>query len=172
MKSLPLIATLVFACLVCAEEAKPESELDRKVEVFRKQHGAYNAVLINNSKGRALNKEGQVIGSDGLGTILNLQDVPEVLVISRAMVADPIVKLYTSIKKVPDCAHTVRILYTESPPGYSKATLLGYTIENPKGVYTKLVKYDGETPWLEWITESFKKDDGEQVGAGNPLDAE
>jgi hypothetical protein len=150
-----------------AEEATPETELDREIEAFRALHGAYNAVLINNSAGRALNKEGKVIGSEGLGTPVNPH---EVLIIARAMVADPVVKLYTSIKKVPDCAQTVRILYTESPD-LSESSLLGYTIENPKGVYTKLVKYDGKTPWLEWITESFKKDDGEQGGAGQPATA-
>lgn len=86
------------------------------------------------------------------------------------MVADPVVELYTSIKRLPDCAHTVRILYTESPDR-SESSLLGYTIENPKGVYTKLVKYDGKTPWLEWITASFKNDDREQVDADQPATA-
>jgi len=154
----------MFTSLVCGQEARPESDLDREIETFRKHHAAYNAVLINNSAGRALNKEGQVVGSEAMGTVVNPQ---EVLIITRAMVADPVVKLYTSIKKVPDCAHTVRILYTESPDR-SESSLLGYTIENPKGVYTKLVKYDRKTPWLEWIAESFEKDDGEQAGAEQP----
>lgn len=141
--------------------SKPETELDRKISTLRKKHGAYNAVLINNSKGQALNKNGQISESEALGTVVN---PGEVLVIARAMVAEPVVKLYTSIKKLPDCAHTVRILYTESPDR-AKSSLLGYTIENPKGIYTKLVEYDGKTPWLEWITKSFKNDDGEQGSA-------
>lgn len=158
MKSLILLLTLVFATLAYAEEGASENDLDREIKAFREKHGAYNAVLINNFEGRALNKDGQVIGSEALGSVVNPQNV---LIIARAMVADPVVELYTSIKRLPDCAHTIRILYTESP-GRSVSSLLGYTIENPKGVYTKLVKYDGKTPWLEWITKSFKNDDGEQ----------
>jgi hypothetical protein len=146
-----------FATDIEAKSARPETELDREIQAFRTLHGAHNAVLINNSAGRALNKEGKVTGSEGLGTPVNPQ---EVLIIAPATVADPVVKLYRSIEKVPDCAHTVRILYTESSDR-SESSLLGYTIENPKGVYTKLVKYDGKTRWLEWVTESFKKDNGE-----------
>ncbi len=149
-------------------EAAPETALDREIEAFRMSHQAYNAVLINNSGGRALNKEGQVAGSEALGSVVNPK---EVLIIARASVADPVVELYTSIKKIPDCAHTVRILYSESQD-QSESSLLGYTIENPKRVYTKLVKYDGKTPWLEWITASFKKDDEEQAGADLPVTAQ
>ncbi len=189
MKPLTLIIIFMVTSLVCADElefdlgqfgqlieisadsaegeAAPETALDREIEAFRKGHQAYNAVLINNSDGRALNKEGQVDGSEALGTVVYPK---EVLIIARASVADPVVKLYRSIKKIPDCAHTVRILYTESQDR-SESSLLGYTIENPKRVYTKLVKYDGETPWLEWITASFKKDDREQVGADLPATA-
>ena len=36
-----------------------------------------------------------------------------------------------------------------------KATLLGYTVERPKGTDVAFVRYDGTTPWLEWITNSF-----------------
>lgn len=145
-------------------EAKPESALDREIEEFRAKHDARNAVLINNAGGRALDKEGRITGAEGLGTPVAPGDV---IIIAEAMVNDPVVKLYTSIKKLPDSAHTVRILYSNSPDGKS-SSLLGYTIENAEDVYTKLVKYDGRTPWLEWINGSFKKDDAEHEAAGKP----
>jgi hypothetical protein len=139
------------------DEARPETALDGEIEKFRQHHGAYNAVLVNNSGDRVLNAKGEVVGQEAMGSVVN---PTAVLIIARSMVADPVVDLYTSIKELPDCAHTVRILYTESQDR-SESSLLGYTIENPKGVYTKLVQYDGKTPWLEWITESFKIQDKE-----------
>ena len=149
------------------ESPREETELDIEIAAFRSEHKAHNAVLISNSAGRALNDDGRLIGSEALGRLVNPMPV---IIISEAMVADPVVELYTSIKKLPECAHTVRILYTESDDR-SEAALLGYTIENPKGVNTKLVKYDGETEWLTWINESFRKDDAEQYGAEQPATA-
>ena len=143
------------------------TKLDREVEAFRAKHEARNAVLINNSEGRALKKGGQLAEPDGGGRLVTPTPV---ITISEAMVADPVVKLYTSIARLPECANTIRILYTESEDR-SEASLLGYTIEKPDGVYTKLVKYDGKTPWLEWITKSFQNDDAEQNGAGQPATA-
>lgn len=144
-----------------------ETELDIEIAAFCSEHKAHNAVLISNSAGRALNDDGRIIGSEALGRLVNPMPV---IIIAEAMVADPVIELYTSIKKLPECAHTVRILYTESADR-SESALLGYTIENPKGVYTKLVKYDGETEWLKWINESFRKDDAEQYGAEQPATA-
>jgi hypothetical protein len=147
-------------------EVKKESALDREIEEFRAKHEARNAVMINNAGGRALDKEGRITGSEELGSPV----APgEIITISEAMVNDSVVELYTSIKKLPEHAHTVRILYSESPDGKS-SSLLGYTIENADDVYTKLVRYDGRTPWLEWITESFKKDDAEHEAAGEKPD--
>ena len=146
---------------------REETELDIEIAAFRSEHRARNAVLINNSAEQALNDDGRIIGSEALGRLVTPTPV---IIIAEAMVADPVVELYTSIKKLPECAHTVRILYTESADR-SESALLGYTIENPKGVYTKLVKYDSETEWLKWITKSFEKDDAEQDGAEQPATA-
>jgi hypothetical protein len=85
------------------EEARPESELDREISEFRANHQARNAVLINNSEGRAFDEDGRVRGSEGLGRLA----IPtEVILIAEARVARPVVELYTSIKKLPNCAHT------------------------------------------------------------------
>ena len=146
------------------EEKRPLTAIDREIEAFLAQHKARDCRLINNTAGRALNNDGRLIGAEAMGRAVN---PTEVIIIAPAMVAQPVVELYTSIKQLPDSSESVCIWYTESLDR-SESSILGYTIENPRGVYTKLVKYDGKTPWLQWITASFKKDDGEQGGADQP----
>lgn len=146
------------------KEKRPKTDLDREIDAFLAPHQARGCRLINNTLGRALNDDGRLIGAEPMGRAVN---PTEVIIIAPTMVAQPIVELYTSIKKLPEHSESVCIWYTESLDR-SESSLLGYTTENPRGVYTKLVKYGGKTPWLQWITDSFKKDDGEQGGVDQP----
>lgn len=163
IKLFNIIAVFLMPCITCADEkieipeGSPwaETQLYKEIEAFGIEHGTRNVVLINNSESREINEDGRLIGLEALGRAANPRDV---MIIAPARVAAPVVELYTAIEKLPNCAHTVRILYTESGDR-SESTLLGYTIENPRRHYTKLVKYDGKTPWLKWVTNSFKKDD-------------
>jgi hypothetical protein len=150
-----------------ASASVPETALDREISAFMVKHHAENAVLINNGNQRALDENGRIKGSEALGRAVN---APEVIIIAWSFVPDSIVDLYTSIKRLPNCAHKVRILYTQSED-FKKGSLIGYTIEDSDGTSTKLRKYDGKTPWLNWITESFRKDDAEQVEDGDAGDA-
>jgi len=146
------------------EEPRPKSILDREIEAFLLQFKSYDAArLINNSSGRALDDAGHLVVGGDLGRVVNPS---EVIIIAPARVPRSIVELYTAIKKLPNCAESICVYYSSSPD-WKTGDLLGYTIENPRGTNTKLVKYDGVTPWLEWITASFKKD-GEQAGSGQP----
>lgn len=140
-------------------EKRPDTKLDREIAEFRTKHEARIAVLINNADRRALDAKGRVKGLEGLGDPV---DPKQVLVIAEAMVTAPVVELYTSIKRLPECAHTVHIIYTESPDR-SKSSLLGYTIIDADETNVKLVKYEGNQPWLDWINKSFEKDDAERV---------
>ena len=146
------------------DDHRSESGLDKEISAFQAEHKAATAALINNSTGRALNNDGRIIGSEALGRLVT---PVEVIIIPEAWFPDSIAELYSSVKKLPDSAHLVRILYSVSPDR-SETKLLGYTIESLDGIYTKLVKYDGKTPWLKWLTRSFQNDDAEQGGADQP----
>ena len=113
----------------------------------------HNAVLWNNSEGRLIDPKTKTLKGDlaALGTPRNPRDV---MLIAEPTVPDDMVALYTSIRRLPDSAEVVRILYTVSPDR-KKATLVGYTVERPRGTDVAFVRYEGATPWLEWITTSF-----------------
>jgi len=186
MKLLAVIALFLISTLICAEDleidlsqfgtpielpanptdekTRPETALNREIEAFFAKHEAYGVRLINNSAGRALNEDGRLIGAEAMGRVVNPTNV---IIIARASVARPVVEFYTSINKLPDCSESVCIWYTESPD-HSESSLLGYTIENPRGVYTKFVEFGGKNPWLDWITASFEKDDRKLSVADEP----
>lgn len=126
----------------------------------------HNAVLLNNFEGRMMNPETKKLKGDlaGLGKPV---DPGDVMIISDASVPDEMVELYTSITRLPDSAEVVRILYTRSADR-KKATLLGYTVERPKGTDVAFVRYDGSTPWLEWITKSFPAIDAKPDSRPSP----
>ena len=123
------------------------------VTKLREKRELHNAVLMNNFEGRLIDQKTKTLKGDlaALGTPVNPKDV---MIIAEAMVPNDMVELYTSIKRLPDSAEVVRILYTLSADR-KKSTLIGYTVERPSGTDVAFVRYDGSAPWLEWITKSF-----------------
>lgn len=175
LKSLPLIALMLgTVTAVSAEPAAdkvhatppvekaatpvvPETALEREIrEVLEGDHVRV-ALLINNVGGRVLDDESRIKGMERLG---QAQDPGDVIIIADAMVPGPVSELYTSIKVLPDSAQKVVIVYTR-PKDEAKPELIGYILRNMDDVPTKLVKYDGKSPWLSWITGSLRRDDAE-----------
>lgn len=136
------------------------------VTKLREKLELHNAVLINNFAGRLIDQKTKTLKGDlaALGTPVNPKDV---MIIAEAMVPDDMVELYTSIRRLPDSAEVVRVLYTLSADR-KKATLIGYTVERPRGTDVAFVRYDGSTPWLEWITKSFSKIDAKPESKTSP----
>jgi hypothetical protein len=130
-----------------------EPVLPAEISELMKKGEMHNAVLFNNAQGRLIDPETKTMKGDlaGLGTPV---DPHEVMIIAEASVPEEMVNLYTSITRLPDTAEVVRILYTLSGDR-KKATLLGYTVERPRGTEVAFVRYDGSSPWLAWITQSF-----------------
>jgi len=154
---------LLSIILSCAGE-KSSAELNRKIEAFMSENDVrIAAVMFQNPASLRANKDASTDKPKPSGFQIGPMKVP---FIAESRVTGRIVDLYTSIEKLPRCARTVKILYTHSTD--EPESFLGYTIENPDGVYTKLVIYDGKLPWLEWIIGSFESDDAEQNGAGQP----
>ncbi|HWB05579.1 MAG TPA: hypothetical protein VG796_21350 [Verrucomicrobiales bacterium] len=130
-----------------------ETVLPADIRKLMEKGEIHNAVLLNNFEGRLMDQSTKTLKGNlaALGTPVNPGDV---MIISDASVPDEMVDLYTSITRLPDAAEVVRILYTLSADR-KKATLLGYTVERPRGTEAAFVRYDGSTPWLEWVTASF-----------------
>lgn len=130
-----------------------EAVLPADISKLMEKGEIHNAVLLNNFEGRLMDQNTKTLKGDlaALGTPVNPTDV---MIISDASVPDEMVDLYTSIQRLPDAAEVVRILYTVSADR-KRATLLGYIVERPRGTTAAFVRYDGSTPWLEWITGSF-----------------
>lgn len=158
-----LLSTVVLAL---AEEAIVPND----VAELRKNGELHNAVLMNNSGGRLIDqKTGTLKGeSPIIGRPVNPKDV---MIVAEAFVPDEMVQLYTSIERLPDSAEDVRILYTVSADK-KKATLIGFSVERPRGTYVAFFRYDGTTPWLEWITKSFSTIDTKSKSKTSPPKAQ
>ena len=136
------------------------------VTKLRGKQELHNAVLMNNSESRLIDQKTKTLKGTlaRLGTPLNPKDV---IIMAETFVPDDMVELYTSIRRLPDSAEVVRILYTVSADR-KKATLVGYTVERPRGTDVAFVRYDGSAPWLEWITKSFPAIDAKPESKTSP----
>ena len=128
-------------------KVRTDNALTREICAFIDKHDAYNAVLIS---------------FDAPNFYLDPKDRDKFgrnfVLIAEASVPQNIVNLYTSIVSIPDMASTVRILYSQDEKR-KVGVLLGYLIENKEGDYIKVVYYDRNTPYLEWVKKSFTQDD-------------
>ena len=164
MKTALVITCLCLPSLVLALSEEPILPADI-TKLFEKRE-LHNAVLMNNFAGRLIDQKTKTLKGDlaALGTPVNPQDV---MLLAPPMAPDEMVELYTSIRRVPDSAEVVRILYTLSADR-TKATLVGYTVERPRGTDVAFVRYDGSAPWLEWITKSFSTIDAKPESKTSP----
>lgn len=152
----PLAAVnlILLTCLVqnVSSVFSEDDAIGKKISDLIENENALGALLINNVANKAQDGEDLHIDSK---TVYKDGDLDNVIVISPASVPEKIVELYTSIDYLPHDADAICIFYKEATED-AEAILIGYAVEKPRGTYTKWVEYEGETPWLEWIKESFE----------------
>ena len=164
MKTALVITCLCLSSLVLALAEEPIVPAD--VTELIKKREFHNAVLMNNSEDRLIDQKTKTLKGTlaRLGTPVNPKDV---IIMAEAFVPPDMVELYTSIRRLPNSAEVVRICYTVSTD-QKKATLIGYTVESPRGTDVAFIRYDGSTPWLEWITKSFSTVDAKSESKALP----